>query len=178
MMTDLELTELARNGDRTAFRRLLERHYDTAYRVALRYAGNVADAEDIAQDVCLALAGKIKSFRGRSRFSTWLYRVVINACRDYTRKQKSTQSLQANYAIYRELDDADQVHNAGRLSWLNEAITALEPKLRETAVLVLAEALSHAEAASILDCAESTVSWRMHQIRKKLQAQVETQHDR
>jgi len=177
MMTDLELAKRARNGDCTAFQHLLERHYGTAYRVALRYAGNVADAEDIAQDICLALASKIKSFRGRSRFSTWLYRVIVNACRDYTRKQKSTQSLQANYAIYRKLDDADQVHNAERLSWLNEAITGLEPKLRETAVLVLAEALSHAEAASILDCAESTVSWRMHEVRKKLQAQVETTHD-
>ena len=75
------------------------------------------------------------------------------------------------------MDEADQQHNAQRLSWLSEAITGLEPTLRETAVLVLAEALSHAEAASILNCAESTVSWRMHEIRKKLQAQVETAHD-
>ena len=134
---------------------------------------NAEDAEDIAQDVCLGLAHKLRSFRGQSRFTTWLYRVVVNACRDHARKQKSSQTLQANYAVFREHDEADQRHDANRLDWLNQAVASLEPKLRETAILVLAEDLSHGEAAEALGCAESTVSWRMHEIRKKLKTLVE-----
>lgn len=174
---DRELAKLACAGDRAAFQRLLERHYDTAYRFAFRFTRNVDDAEDIAQEVCLGLARKLKSFRGKSRFTTWLYRVVVNACRDHARKQKSSQALQANYAVYREQDAADQRHDADRLDWLSDAVALLEPKLRETALLVLAEDLSHGEAASALGCAESTVSWRMHEIRKKLKTMVETIDD-
>jgi RNA polymerase sigma-70 factor (ECF subfamily) len=176
-MTDLELAERARDGDRNAFRQLLERHYDTAYRVALRSTGNAPDAEDIAQDVCLTLTDKLRSFRGQSKFSTWLYRVVVNACRDHFRKQQTAAVLQASYAVFREFDHADQMDDAKRLGWLSEAIAALEPILRETAVLVLAEDLSHREAAAALGCAESTVSWRMHDIRKKLRTRVDTIHD-
>lgn len=176
-MTDLELAERARQGDRNAFRQLLERHYNTAYRVALRFTGHAPDAEDIAQDVCLALANKLRSFRGQSQFSTWFYRVVVNACRDHHRKQKSAAALQANYAVFRDLERSDQMDDAKRLGWLSEEIGGLEPVLRETAVLVLAEDLTHREAAAALGCAESTVSWRMHEVRKKLRMRVDTIHD-
>lgn len=178
-MTDIDsaLAERAGNGDRDAFRQLLERHYDIAYRVAVRFTGNLEDAEDIAQDVCMSLAGRLRSFRGKSRFSTWLYHVVVNACRDHYRKQKSARTLLDNYAVFREMDAADQAHDAERQDWLNRAMAALEPKLRETAVLVLSEDLTHADAAHALGCAESTVSWRMHEVRKKLKALLETVDD-
>jgi RNA polymerase sigma-70 factor, ECF subfamily len=176
-MTDLELAERTCEGDRNAFRQLLERHYDTAYRVALRFTGSSPDAEDIAQDVCLALVDKLRSFRGQSRFSTWFYKVVVNACRDHLRRQKTAAALQASYAVFRELDRADQIDDAKRLGWLSEAIADLEPSLRETAVLVLAEELTHKETADALGCAEKTVSWRMHEIRKQLKLRVETFHD-
>ncbi|MDH3581949.1 MAG: RNA polymerase sigma factor [Hyphomicrobiales bacterium] len=169
-MNDSELAKRSRNGDRDAFQALLERHYDTAWRVAFRFTRNIEDAEDIAQDVCMSLADRLRSFRGDSAFSTWLYRVVINACRDHARKQKTTRALQENYAVFREHEAADQTHTASRAAWVREAVDTLEPKLRETAILVLAEELGHAQAAAVLGCAESTVSWRMHEIRKKLKA--------
>lgn len=174
---DRDLARLAANGDRMAFRHLLERHYDTAYRVALRYTGTIEDAEDIAQDICLGLVDKLASYRGESRFSTWLYRVVLNACRDQSRRKQSSERLQANFAMFREQDAADQRDSRARLDWLNEAVASLEEKLRETAILVLAEDLSHAEAAEALGCAESTVSWRMHEVRKKLKDVVDTLND-
>ena len=176
-MTDLELAEKARHGDRNAFRQLLERHYDSVYRVALRFTGSAPDAEDIAQDVCLMLVDKLHSFRGESRFSTWLYRVVINACRDHLRLRRAAEALHSNYAVLSELEHADHLDDATRLGWLSEAIAALELTLRETAVLVLGEDLSHREAAAALGCAESTISWRMHEVRKKLRTLMETDHD-
>lgn len=177
MADDRELAEKAQRGDRDAFQLLLERHYDTAHRVAWRFLGNADDAEDVAQDICLTLPVKLRSFRGRSRFSTWLYTVVVNACRDHLRKRKSTEALQTSYAMFREMDEADRAHDAGRLDWLNAALAALDAPLRETAVLVLAEDLSHAETARVLGCAEGTVSWRMGEIRKRLKALQESEHD-
>lgn len=177
MAEDRELAERAQGGDRNAFQQLLERHYDTAYRVAWRFLGSIEDAEDVAQDVCLALPAKLASYRARSRFSTWLYAVVVNACRDHLRRRKSAEALQSSYAMLREMDVADQADDAARLNWLNRALATLEPALRETAILVLEEDLSHGEAAQALGCAEGTVSWRMAEVRKRLKALVESGDD-
>lgn len=171
---DRELAERAQRGEREAFRQLLERHYDTAHRVAWRYLGSIEDAEDVAQDVCLTLPARLRGFRGDSRFSTWLYRVVVNACRDHLRKRRSAEALQTSYAMFREMDEADRADDAARRDWLNAALAALDPPLRETAILVLSEELSHAQAAQVLGCAEGTLSWRMGEIRKRLKALLES----
>jgi RNA polymerase sigma-70 factor (ECF subfamily) len=143
------------------------------YRVAYRYLGSAADAEDIAQDVCITLATKLARFRNRSRFSTWLVSIVINRCRDSLRRRKSSQALVEKYAALREAEDADQADTDKRTGWLHTALQSLEPSLRETVLLILGEDLSHAEAAKILGCAESTVSWRVHMARKHLKARTD-----
>lgn len=170
---DSELAAAAMAGDREAFRRLLERHYDMVYRVAYRHVGSAADAEDIAQDVCVTLATKLRHFGNRSRFSTWLISIVINRCRDFHRRRKSSDGLVEKYAVMREAEDADQADSDRRSAWLHDALQCLEPGLRETVLLILGEELSHAEAAKILGCAESTVSWRVHQAKKQLKARTD-----
>lgn len=173
-----DLAAAAQRGDRIAFGRLLELHYDRIYRIAYRTLGSASDAEDVAQAVCLALVTKIASFGGRSRFSTWLTSIVINACRDFLRRRKSTQALVARYGAMRELEAGEQADAAWREDWLDEALSALEAPLRETVVLVIGEELSHADAAAILGCAESTVSWRMHNVKKRLRTHLDNDHDR
>ena len=165
---DSELVNQALRGDRVAFQRLVERHYDRVYRIAYRMLGSAADAEDIAQDVCIVLATKLENFGGRSRFTTWLTTIAMNACRDFLRRRKSSQALTAKYVVQRAIEEAEPDGAEGRSDWLNQAMQSLESSLRETVVLVVAEELSHAEAAEILGCAESTVSWRMHNVRKRL----------
>src|SRR3712207_5382238 len=96
---DSELAAQALRGDRAAFQRLLERHYDLIYRIARRYVGSAADAEDIAQEVCLTLVTRLGQYRGRSRFSTWLCSVAINACRDFLRRRKSSEGLVQRYGM-------------------------------------------------------------------------------
>ena len=167
---DSELAAQAVRGDREAFGRLVERHYDLIYRLAYRMLGSAADAEDIAQDVCLALATRIGQFSGRSRFTTWLCAIVLNQCRDFLRRRKSSEGLAQKYAVLREADAADHADSQQRSSWLHDALSALEPNLRETAILVVAEDFSHAQAAEALGCAETTVSWRMHMVKKRLRA--------
>lgn len=170
---DSELAAAAIAGDREAFRRLVERHYDMIYRVAYRYVGSAADAEDIAQEVCITLATKLSRFNNRSRFSTWLVSIVINRCRDHFRRRKSSQALVEKYAVLRAAEDADQEDTNKRTGWLHDALQSLEPALRETVLLIVGEDLSHAEAAKILGCAESTVSWRVHMARKQLKARTD-----
>jgi RNA polymerase sigma-70 factor (ECF subfamily) len=170
---DSELVRQALRGDRAAFRRLVDRHYDMIYRIARRYVGSAADAEDIAQDVCLALVTKLAQFKGGSRFSTWLCAIVINQCRDFSRRRKAAQKLVENYVFRRASEDADHADSERRSEWLKAALLGLEPALRETALLVVGEDFSHAEAAEALGCAESTVSWRMHMVRKALRARMD-----
>jgi RNA polymerase sigma-70 factor (ECF subfamily) len=167
-VSDLDLAQRAKDGDRDAFRHLLERYYDTFYRVAYRFFGNRAEAEDVAQEIAMTLADRIGSFRGESRLSTWLYRVSVNACRDHARRQQRFRALQGNYMAFTDHRDADWADSEDKVNWLYHALDGLHPALKETALLVLAEDMSHAEAGEVLGIAESTVSWRMHEAKKQL----------
>lgn len=171
---DNQLAAQAAKGDAAAFRLLLERHYDSVYRIAFRFSGQRADAEDLAQDVCASLARKIRSFRGDAKFSTWLYRVVMNAARDAHRKNMTADKAAKNYGEVAELERGEQAATNRDLVWLYEMLDVVGGELKETAVLVLAEGLSHAEAAAILEIKESTVSWRMHELRKHLKQMAST----
>jgi RNA polymerase sigma-70 factor (ECF subfamily) len=171
MTTDDEsLARRAGNGDREAFRLLLERHYESVYRIGFRLLGDFGDAEDLAQEVCVGLARKLKSYRGESRFTTWLYRVAVNAARDAIRRRASSRRLNQAYADVTALVQAGHDVRQEEVRWLYEALGALADDLRETAILVLSEELSHAEAGAALGVKESTVSWRMHEVRKRLKA--------
>jgi RNA polymerase sigma-70 factor (ECF subfamily) len=170
---DSELAAAALAGDREAFGRLVERHYDLIYRVAYRVMGSAADAEDVAQDVCVTLATKLARFRNQSRFSTWVVSIAINRCRDVLRRRKSSARLAESYVALRDMEDADRADAERRTTWLTGALQSLEPSLRETVVLIVGEDMSHKEAAKILGCAESTVSWRMHVAKKQLSAKMD-----
>lgn len=168
---------LAQKGDRLAFQKLLEQYYDTIYQVAYRFTGHSEDAEDITQDVCVGLASKIHSYRGEAKFKTWLYTIIVNACVDGHRKRDRQDAQLANYLEYEAHDRAVSHDNAQQVAWLYRELAKLNEPFRETAFLVLAEDLSHAEVGQILGCSESTVSWRMHEIRNKLKAVVESGHE-
>ncbi|WP_119268490.1 RNA polymerase sigma factor [Taklimakanibacter deserti] len=175
--SDLDLVRLAQDGDRAAFRLLLERHYGLLYRVAYRFLGNRAEAEDAAQEMAMTLAEKIGSFRGGSRFSTWIYQIVLNHCRDQVRRQKSLGRMQTAFVEVEAHRTADWVDSDRRVRWLYRAIDRLKPDLKETALLVLAEEMSHAEAGDVLGIKEATVSWRMHEVRKQLSQMATTNDD-
>ena len=172
---DNELAARAAGGDATAFQVLLERHYDTVYRIAFRFSGQREDAEDIAQEVCASLVLKLRSFKGDAKFTTWLYRVVVNAVRDMQRKQSTAGRINRDYSELQELVRGEEAETAKETAWLYGALDEVGEDLRETAILVLAEGMNHAEAAEILAIKESTVSWRMHELRKKLKVMAEAE---
>ena len=173
-LSDGTLAGRAKDGDRAAFGVLVERHYGLIYRVAYRVLGNRADAEDAAHDVCVALAGRIARYSGRSKFTTWLYQVVLNTARDHMRKQTRGRALGAAWAQADELEQAGHKDRQRLAAWIYESLGQLKDDLRETALLVLAEGLSHAEAGEVLNIKEATVSWRMHEVRKHLKGMAGT----
>ncbi len=91
-VNDNELAAQANAGNRAAFSMLLERHYDLIYRLAYRILSNREDAEDLAQEICVSLPKKLKSFVGKSKMTTWLYQVTMNAARDFLRRRSTIQT--------------------------------------------------------------------------------------
>ena len=176
-LSDNELVKLANNGEASAFAELLERHYELIYRVAYRTLANQQDAEDIAQDVCVALPKKLASFQGRSKLTTWLYQITLNQCRDLMRKTSSSQRMTADFTEISELQNFANEEQRKTVEWAYKAIDSLTEPWRETALLVVAEGLNHAEVADILGIKESTVSWRMMEVKKKLKAREESEND-
>ncbi|ASY56933.1 sigma-70 family RNA polymerase sigma factor [Sinorhizobium sp. CCBAU 05631] len=165
---DAELVERAVSGDREAFGRLIERHYDFVHAVAWRWSGNEADAEDIAQEVCIRLGSAIRGFRGTSRFRTWLYMLTLNAARDHRRRLARDERKMQAYASDSALSAMSAGDDEERREALWAAVRALPEKQCDAVLLVYAEGLSHAVAADVLGCSEATISWHVHEARKRL----------
>ena len=159
----------AQSGDADAFEKLLEEHYDTIYRFAFRWCRDQQIAADIAQEVCIKLATSLPHFHFKSSFSSWLYRVVINCAKDWLRRENK-HSLAEHTSPDNEISDTERAENDIYLSQLLGQMDHWGKDYRETAVLVIAEGLSHHEASIVLEVSESTVSWRIHDIRKRIAA--------
>lgn len=165
--SDLELVRLARGGDSSALERLFERHYRTAYRFAYRWCGSRPDAEDAAQEAFVKVARGLKAFREASSFTTWLYRVVVNAAMDQRRRAAARARLAQEVRREGRPEAAAPAADCGvEEAW--EAICRLPEKQRAALLLVFGEGLSHREAAGVLGCPEISVSWRIHQARRRL----------
>lgn len=166
--SDQVLIGRAQDGDAQAFARLIERHYSTIYRVAYKWSGDRYDAEDVAQDVSIKLAQAIKSFEGRATLSSWIYRVTVNAVRDLQRAGKRRPERGEELTTANEPSHSpDPLEDMARAQ-LWQAVRKLEPKQCDAILLTFGEEMSHKQAAEIMKCAESTVSWYVHEARKNL----------
>ena len=177
---DETLASAAASGDRDAFAALLARHYDRIFGLAYRLTGARAEAQDLTQDICAALPAKLQGWRAEARFTTWLYRVTVNAAHDLRRRQASHSRAAAGWGDW-ELARQDDIQ-ADRVAteWLTRVMTRLSPDLRDTLALVLGEDMTQAEAAIVLGLSEGTVAWRMSDVKKRLRAIAaeEALHDR
>jgi RNA polymerase sigma factor (sigma-70 family) len=167
---DNELIHLARQGEPPAFAALADRYYMTVYRYAFRWTSIREDAEDIAQEVFIKLADSLHTFEHRAAFSTWLYRVTANCAKDFLRKNRKWRHNRSDDPPDEQLISPNPGPEARSFhGQIVAAIHTLPEKLKEATLLVMAEGLSHKEAGRILGCAETTVSWRLFQAKKKLQ---------
>jgi RNA polymerase sigma-70 factor (ECF subfamily) len=160
------LIRRAQGGHSASFAELLDLHYDTIHRFAWKWCGHRADAEDIAQQACMKLAQSIAQYRFQSAFNSWLYRLVVNCAKDWQRSQR--RHLHGEIPEDEPSSDSRRAEDAVHLEQLLEQLGHLGEGMRETALLVHAEGLSHAEAGQVLGVSESTISWRIHTMRKHI----------
>jgi RNA polymerase sigma-70 factor (ECF subfamily) len=170
-LNDRELVRLARGGDGSALESLFDRHYRTAYRVAYRWCGTRQDAEDVAQETFIKVVRGLHTFRESSSFTTWLYRIVVNTALDIHRRNAARARLaedagRPGATATTTAAAADPPDFTAERAW--EAVGSLPEKQRTALLLVFGEGLSHREAAAVMGCPEVTVSWRIHQARRKL----------
>ncbi len=171
---DIELVKFSVDGDTAAYAHLVKRHYMTVYRASYKWCGIREDAEDITHEVFIKLAQKLKTFRQKSSFKTWLYRITINTAKDFHRKHAIKHTYETAFALERSLDNPAPLQNEHLNSIrLYKVLNKLPEKQKSAILLVFAEGLNHREAAQVLNCSETTVSWRIFQARKRLKKSME-----
>jgi RNA polymerase sigma-70 factor (ECF subfamily) len=142
----------------------IREHQRMIYSLCYRMTGSVADAEDLTQETFIAAHQQRQTFRGQARASSWLYRIGLNRCLNWQKKQARERSLRQQWGERRELETSPGANDAR----VQEALMQLSPEERAAVALVIFEGLKHGEAATALGCAETTVSWRLFQARRKL----------
>ena len=142
-----------------------------------RMTGSLADAEDLAQETFLRAYAQIGAFRGTAKFSTWLYRIAVNTCLNWRQSERRRQQLYAQAAVEFSAPAADGEGAFGdQAGEVQAALLKLPAKQRAAIVLTIYDGLNHAEAAQVLGCSETTVSWRVFAAKRKLKRLLTTGH--
>ena len=167
------------DGDINAYELLVKEYEKNVYNLALRMVGNSEDAADMSQEAFIKAYNSLTSFRGDSKFSVWLYRIVSNVCLDYLRSRgrRQTVSLSAENDDGEdvEIDIADETQSPERLldrrltrDAVRRGLAALPPEHRQILLLREIQGLSYDEIADALGIEAGTVKSRIFRARKKL----------
>jgi len=180
-----QLIEQARQGEVEAFMMLAKEYERQIFELIYHLTANREDAADLTQETFLHAFRAIKGFRGNSSFRTWLHRIAVNLSLNFLKKRRSQNSHFEDVERLEEEGREKELETARKMASpedsslsqefrtnLEKAIEELPPAYRATFSLVVLEEMSHQEAARILSCSEKTVSWRMHEIRKRLKKKL------
>ncbi|HJZ67582.1 MAG TPA: sigma-70 family RNA polymerase sigma factor [Blastocatellia bacterium] len=171
LQTEADIIEACKEGDREAFHILFEEHKDRIYTIAFHYSGDESMARDVTQQVFLKLFTTIGQFRENSQFSTWLYRIVANACADEHRKRRRFVPFSPEIEVSKMTVKSSQeeaYHRRQVADSVSAAIAELTPKLRLPILLKYVEGLSYDEIAEALGISIGTVSSRLNRGHKML----------
>jgi RNA polymerase sigma-70 factor (ECF subfamily) len=165
-IVDERVIEACQAGDREAFRLLFEAYKDRVFSIAVySFAGDEAAASDVSQQIFLKLMTTIGQFRGDSAFTTWLYRLVVNACTDEHRRRRRFPGFGESNPVSNIEQRRPQEKHYAKLELADSvqaAIGELKPKLRMAILLKYVEDLSYEEMASVLGCSKGTVASRLN----------------
>jgi len=170
-MTEAQIIEACKTGDRAAFHSLFEIYKDRVYSIAYHFSNDEAMARDVSQQVFLKLFTVITQFRRDAEFATWLYRIVANACTDEQRKRRRFVPFDPQLEVKTMTTKGSQEDAYQRrqvAATVRAAISELSPKLRLPVLLKYIEGLSYEEIAAALNCSIGTVSSRLNRGHKAL----------
>jgi len=161
-----QVIEACQQGDRAAFQLLFETYKDKVFSIAVYSSGgDRAVADDVTQQIFLKLFTAIRQFRGDSEFTTWLYRLVVNACLDERRRRRRLLPWGETVAMSNPSDKKPHEKQYARRE-VSEAVQAaiadLKPKFRLPILLKYIEGLSYEEIATVMGCSKGTVASRLN----------------
>ncbi len=165
-LIDGRVIEACQQGDRAAFQLLFETYKDKVFSIAVYSSGgDRALAEDVTQQIFLKLFTAIRQFRGDSEFTTWLYRLVVNACTDEARRRRRFLPWGETVVVSKSSEKKPQEKQYARTEIaeaVQAAIAELKPKFRLPILLKYVEGLSYEEIASVMGCSKGTVASRLN----------------
>lgn len=182
--TDLNLVKRAQNGDRDAFRVLMDRYQRRVFSHCYGMVRNQDDAMDMVQETFVKVYKSLERFQHNSSFYTWVYRIATNVCIDFLRKAGRAKTVDYDDAIGRSEDTDDpgnllpsrlglnpaRVHARRELlEKIEDAIAQLSDKHRQVILLREVQGLSYQEIADVAEVSIGTVMSRLHHARKNLQ---------
>ena len=188
-LTDVEVVNQFKAGDALAFEEIISRYESKVMSLALRFTRNQEDAEEVMQDVFTTVFRKIDGFRGQSAFSSWLYRIVVNAAFMKLRKRKQNQTVAMDdlspaikqFCVERDILTGAYSQNIAisheMQAVIQQAVNRLPDQYKAVFVLRDVDGLSNQETGEILNLSIPAVKSRLHRsrimLRKKLQRYYE-----
>ena len=176
---DQELIHLVAAGDEGAFARLVERYQRAVFSMIRRYLGSSPDAEDLAQDVFASVWQNARRFEGRSKFSTWLYRIVVNRCLKHRRKHRiAVESLdetgeEAPVPEPLTVEFTQRLEQERKSRIVNQAISELPERQRLALILTRFEGKSYLEACEIMGVSLSAIESLILRAKENLAKRLE-----
>lgn len=182
-ISDDQIIERTLAGETDAFSLLVRRWERPIYGLSLRMLGRDEDARDVCQETFLAAFRNLRKFRGDAKFSSWLYRIALNACHSKLRKQSGAveRSIDQEDEEGRKFELADEaaehmpdrMHRDQRAAVVRKALQALPAEMRQVIIMKEYEELTFAEIAEILDVPVSTVKSRLYTGLQQMRARLE-----
>jgi len=170
---DLTLIELIKKGDEAAARKLIMKHKDKVKNLIFITIGNSIESDDISQEVFISAFKYLNNFRGDSAFSTWLYRIAINKCKDYVRKNRFRNKIELNEQNIPYSRNSDENDFGSKREILRRIINKLPETLKIPLILRDVEGLSYKEIAELLNMELSAVKSRIFRARETLKILIE-----
>jgi len=177
-LDEIELVRRCIENDRDALELLFDKYYKDVYRMTVRFLGYSQDIDDVVQSVMLEVHRSLKNFKGKSKLSSWIFRIAMNVSNQHLRKLSGTP-------YFNELDNEQiaapqnaALHNLElqeKYVKLHEILLLMPKKKREIFVLAELEELNSEQMSEILGCSISAVWSRLHQARKLFWEKVEQQ---
>lgn len=188
MINETELIEQLKKGDETAFKTIVEQWKDMVYNTILGIVQNETEAEDLAQDVFIKVFEKISTFKGDSKFSTWLYRIATTTALDHLRSKKRKKRfgfLQALGGGNDEKETIPDFHHPGisldnkeRATVLFKAIESLPENQKTAYTLHKLEGLSYRDVSEVLNTTVSAVESLMSRANQNLRKELEEYYNK
>ncbi len=165
---DFRLIQAFNDGDENAFNKLVAMHKDKVRNLVYLTLGDTEFVDDISQDVFISIFHKLNDFRFESKFTTWLYRITVNKCRDYLRKKRVRSIFVPIKDTDKEPSISGHSENMDIPRIVRRGIEKLPDKLKVPLILRDIDGLSYKEIADNLDCEVGTVKSRIFRARESL----------